>query len=279
MPPHSTLPADPLAVEDTLLVEGDPPAVTVVNAAGTAPVLLVCDHAANAVPRRLGRLGLPDSELARHIGWDIGAADVTRELARLLDAPAVLSGYSRLVVDVNRTLDHPTLMPELSDGTPVPGNRGLDDAARQARLAALFQPYHARVASLLAGLRERDVVPAVISVHSFTPCLADGGGAALRPWDVGILWNRDPRIALPLLDALRAEGDLVVGDNEPYSARGALGYTMQTHAEPAGLPAVMLEIRQDLIDRAETAASWAVRLDRLLRPILHRPELRQARLF
>lgn len=260
-----------------LLGPDDPPAVTELNPDGAAPALLVCDHASNSVPRRLANLGLPESELARHIGWDIGAADVTRELARLLDAPAVLSGYSRLVVDVNRLLDHPTLIPPVSDNTVVPGNTNLSEHDRQQRLAALFQPYHDRIAVRLATCRARGVVPAIISVHSFTPRLLSEGFD--RPWHIGILWNRDPRIAVPLMAALRAEGDLVVGDNEPYTARGAMGYTINTHAEPAGLPSVMLEIRQDLIDTEAKAAAWAGRLARLFQPILAGPELRETRLY
>ncbi|MFM2042929.1 MAG: hypothetical protein RLY86_1505 [Pseudomonadota bacterium] len=254
----------PPLLASPLLGPDEPAAFRIAHAHGAAPVLLVCDHATNRVPRALGNLGLPDSELARHIGWDIGAAAVTEGMANRLDAPAVLSGYSRLVVDVNRRLDHPTLMPEVSDGTTVPGNRDLDPANRQRRLDALFHPYHRAIRARLDGFAARGVAPSLISVHSFTPCMA---GVA-RPWHVGVLWNRDPRIAVPLLDALRAEGDLVVGDNEPYSARGALGYTLQAHGEADGLPTVMLEIRQDLIDTDPAADAWADRLTRLLRPIL-----------
>lgn len=252
-----------------LLAPGEPPAVTVLNRQGRAPVLLVCDHASNRVPASLAQLGLPEAELSRHIGWDIGAAAVTERLAALLDAPAVLTGYSRLVVDCNRRPDDPTLMPEISDGTTVPGNLGLAEAERERRMRALFRPYHDRVAGLLAESLGRGVVPAVVSVHSFTPVMR---GFA-RPWHVGVLWNRDPRLAVPLLEALAAEGDLVVGDNEPYSARTGCGHTINTHCEPAGIPSVMLEIRQDLIGDTGGAHAWADRLHRLFRPILAREGL------
>lgn len=258
-----------------LLTPGEPPAVTVLNSQGRAPVLLVCDHASKRVPDALADLGLPDAELSRHIGWDIGAAAVTERLAALLDAPAVLTGYSRLVVDCNRRPDDPTLMPEISDGTAVPGNLNLTAAERERRLAALFRPYHDTVAGLLAASLDRGMVPAVISVHSFTPVMR---GFA-RPWHVGVLWNRDPRLAVPLLESLAAEGDLVVGDNEPYSARTGCGHTINTHCEPAGIPSVMLEIRQDLIGDAAGANAWADRLHRLFRPILARDGLNGLRVY
>jgi len=271
MPSHSLL----AETVPPLLDPDEPPAVTVANPEGPAAVLIVCDHAANRVPRRLARLGLPDAELERHIGWDIGAADVSLHMAHRLGAPAVLAGYSRLVVDLNRRLDDPTLMPDISDGTRVPGNANLPPTERQARLEALFHPYHDRIRTLIARRRQAGHVPALISIHSFTPVMA---GFA-RPWHVGVLWNRDPRIALPLLQALRAEDGLVVGDNEPYSARGGCGYTLQTHAEAAGLPAVMVEIRHDLIATASGAAIWAERLARLLAPILADPALAETRFY
>lgn len=254
-----------------LLATDEPPAVSILRPQGRAPLLLVCDHASRRVPRALAGLGLPEAELSRHIGWDIGAAAVTERLAARLDAPAVLTGYSRLVVDCNRRPDDPTSMPDISDGTAVPANRDLTDAGRRQRLEALFHPYHDRIAALLDGFQRRGVVPAVVSVHSFTPVMR----GFQRPWHIGILWNRDPRIAVPLLAALEAEGDLVVGDNEPYSARTGCGHTINTHCEPAGIPSVMLEIRQDLIAEAAGAEAWAARLERLLRPILAAPALRQ----
>lgn len=258
-----------------LLRPHEPPAVQHLNPQGSAPVLLVCDHASRRVPEALGALGLPPGEIDRHIGWDIGAAAVTRTLSALLDAPALLTGYSRLVVDCNRRPDDPTLMPPVSDGTPVPANQDMAGAERERRLDALFHPYHQAVAGAIQAVRDQGRVPAVISVHSFTPAMA---GFA-RPWHVGILWNRDPRIAVPLIRALEAEGKLVVGDNEPYSARTGCGHTINTHCEPVGIPSVMLEIRQDLISDDAGAEAWAHRLHRLLKPILADPGLDALRVY
>jgi predicted N-formylglutamate amidohydrolase len=248
-----------------LLTATDPAPVRLLNPVSDSPVLLVCDHAGKAVPQALGDLGgVPASEMARHIGWDIGAAAVTEELSRQLDAAAVLTIYSRLVVDCNRRPDDPTSMPMVSDGTPIPANADLSATARQARLDALFHPYHQAISDRLALIRGRGQRPVLVSIHSFTPVMR---GAA-RPWHVGVLWNQDDRIAQPLLAALRAEGDIVVGDNEPYSAQTGTDYTIIQHPEPMGIPSVMLEIRQDLIADAAGAANWANRLARLLSPLL-----------
>jgi predicted N-formylglutamate amidohydrolase len=256
----------------SLLGETDPPAVEHCHEQGATPVLLTCDHASRAVPRALGNLGLDAAALARHIGWDIGAAAVTRLLAQLLDAPALLCGYSRLVIDCNRDPADPSAIPAVSDGTPIPGNAALTPEARLARRTAIFDPYHAAIASRLDACRRRGIAPALISIHSFTP---EMNGMA-RPWHVGVLWDRDGRVAMPLLDALRAEPGLVVGDNEPYSAREPVGYTQRHHAFGAGLPHVAIELRQDLVGEGRGAASWAERLARLLRPILSGPGLHVA---
>ncbi len=254
----------------SLIAPDEPPPFRLVNPAGKTPLLLICEHASAQVPRALADLGLPQAELGRHIGVDIGAALVTERLAALLDAPAILASWSRLVVDLNRTLDDPTLIPEVSDLTPVPGNAGLSEVERRRRLDALYHPFHAGVTATLDRMRAAGTTPAVIGVHSFTPRLreAERRGEPVRPWHAGILWNRDGRIALPLLDALRAEGDLIVGDNEPYSGRGGRGHTAHVHGDATGLPWVMLEIRQDLIAGEAGAMGWADRLARLLRPIL-----------
>lgn len=238
----------------SLLGPGDPAPAALFNGAGAAPLLIVCDHAAPAVPRALGSLGLDEAVLRRHIGWDIGAARVVRHLASLLDAPAVLSAYSRLVVDCNRAPDDPTSIVTESDGVAVPGNAGLSPAGRAARLAACFHPYHDRIAACLSAFRRKGVAPAVFSVHSFTPVM---NGFA-RPWHAGVLWDRDPRLPVPLLAALRRRNPgLVVGDNEPYSAQAPAGYTMRRHAEAAGLPHALVELRQDLIETEAGAARWA----------------------
>jgi predicted N-formylglutamate amidohydrolase len=182
----------------------------------------------------------------------------------------VLSGYSRLVIDCNRDPADPSSIPETSDGTVVLGNRNLSTAARAARRRACFDPYHHRIAAWLAAVRSRS--PALLSIHSFTPVMQ----GKPRPWHVGILWDKDPRIPLPLLAALRAEPGLVVGDNEPYSAREPAGYTVRQHAALAGLPHVAIELRQDLVADAAGAADWAARLAAALAPILAPSELYRA---
>jgi predicted N-formylglutamate amidohydrolase len=253
----------------SVLTAGDPPAVELCHESGGQPVILTCDHASLAVPRKLGRLGLDEVTIAQHIDWDIGAAAVTRRLAPTLDAPAILGGYSRLVIDCNRHPADPSSIATISDGVPIPGNAGLSEAERAARGEAIFAPFHAAIAARIAAWQQRDLAPALISIHSFTP---EMNGVA-RPWHIGVLWDEDGRIALPLLAALRAERGLVVGDNEPYSARDPVGYTQRHHGCERGLPHVAIELRQDLIAEEVGAAVWAERLSRALRPILARRDL------
>lgn len=244
---------------------------------GERPVLICCDHSSRAIPRRLGTLGLPKGALSRHIAWDIGAAELARQLADRLGTQAVLAGYSRLVIDCNRQLDDPTSIAELSDGDAVPGNTGLTREQRTERARSCFWPYQQAVAGALAELQSRgaasEQVPALIAVHSFTPLMQ---GGTPRPWHCGVLWNVDPRIAMPLIHALRLESGLVVGDNEPYSGRHPAGYTIDMQAESRGWPSVSLEIRQDLIGHPEGAARWADRLSAVLAPILSNPLLFRA---
>jgi len=186
-----------------LLTAADPPPVEHVNAEGKAPVLITCDHASRRVPKALRNLGVDAESLKLHIGWDIGAADVARGLARRLDAPAVLAGYSRLVIDCNRDLDDPTSMPAASDGVPVPGNQDLSPPTKAQRVEALFRPYHRAIETVLDGFAQRGVHPAILSIHSFTPVM----NGVDRPWHIGILWDKDPRMA-----QLAAKGNLKVGD-------------------------------------------------------------------
>lgn len=255
------------------LLDADEPApFEVLNGDAGGQVLLLCDHASNRVPRALGGLGLEEIELERHIGWDIGAGEVTRRLAGALGAPAILAGYSRLVIDCNRALDHPGLIPEESDGTPVPGNVDLDPAARAARVAALHDTYHRAIEAQLERMHETlpaDSAPVVLAIHSFTPIM----DAVERPWEIGILWNREPRLPEPLIARLREEPDLTVGNNEPYSARLGYGYTLERHAEAAGLANALVEIRQDLIDTRHGAAEWSARLLAALRDVLARDDI------
>lgn len=227
-----------------LLSESDPPPFTVVNDGGRAPFVLLCDHAGLAFPAALGTLGLGPADLSRHIAYDIGAADATRYLAQQLDAPAVLATYSRLVIDPNRSPDDPSSIPEVSDGTRIPGNLGLSASDRAARRAACFDPYHAAVAEIIGSAKRRTAAPAILSIHSCTDVM-DG---FKRPWEIGVLYDQDTRIAGPLIDVLRRRNpDFQIGDNQPYSGSDPKGYTLDSHAVPFGLPHVGIELRQDLI--------------------------------
>jgi predicted N-formylglutamate amidohydrolase len=257
-----TGPAAPGAIADgRVAVPDDGPVVELANPAGRAPLLLVCDHAGRRIPAWLGDLGLPAHELARHIAFDIGAADLTRCLAWLLDAPAVLCPVSRLVIDPNRLPGDPSSIPALSDGTLVPGNQEVSPDEIRRRLAYAFIPYHRAVARQVAGLRRRHGIAAIISIHSFTPQL----GASARPWDVAVLWEGDQRLAGPVLERLRRDPGLKVGDNEPYSGRYPVAYTIPFHALRTGLPHVTFEVRQDLIATRATAVAWAEQLAEVLR--------------
>lgn len=246
----------------TLLTSADPPAVERLTFEGSSSLLLVCDHASRAVPSKLSDLGLPPSALAQHIAWDIGAADLARALAARLRVNALLSGFSRLVIDCNRHLHDPTSMAAESDGHAIPANVSINPEARQARVAELFAPYHAAVAEQLNAIAARPSTPILVAVHSFTPVMR----GFHRPWHCGVLWDRDARLAKPLIDALRSRGDIEVGDNEPYSGREPAGYTVDVHAAANGWPHVAIEIRQDLIADPAGVSWWADALVRALAP-------------
>ena len=261
--------------EAGLLAATDPPPFDLVNPDGRLELLLLCDHAASAVPTALNGLGLDPAVLLRHIGWDIGAAAAARALAGKLDAPAVLSGYSRLVIDCNRAADDPTLIPTVSDGVAVPGNQELSAADKRARAEACFWPYHRAIEAQLDRAAAQSVAPAIISIHSFTPQM----GGVDRPWQIGILWDRDPRMPMPLLNGLAAVPGLVIGDNQPYSARDPEGFTLRHHAMPRGLAHVLIELRQNEIDTEAGALRFAEYLEAALRPILDDPQLYRPALY
>ena len=256
-----------------LLGPGDPPAFESLNERGTSRALLVCDHASRTIPAALGTLGLSEAARTDHIGWDIGAAAVTRRLSALLDAPAVLTGYSRLVIDCNRPEAAPDRIPAASDSIPIPGNANLDRAAIEARVAALFTPYHDAIRAALDRMTAAGTLPALVAVHSFTPRMADG---APRPWQIGICWDKDRRMAAPMIERLRADG-LTVGANEPYDFGILTDYTVPEHAESRGLPHILIEIRNDEIRAPEAVDSWSTRLAAHLRALLTRPETQRPR--
>lgn len=258
----------------SLISHADPPPFTLFNPNGPAPVVLVCDHASNAIPTSLKQLGLSPAELAQHIAWDIGAAYLVRLLAERLDAPAVLAGFSRLVIDCNRPPGDPASIAQISDGITIPGNRDVDDAHADARLNQVFWPYHHAITQALAHHWRHDQrhAPVLIAVHSFTPVM----NGFQRPWHLGVLWNRDPRLAEPLLAHFRTDAALCVGDNQPYSGR-EVGFTMDTHGAAAGLPHVELEIRQDLIADQAGGKRWARVVGDALEAVLRDQALFQMR--
>jgi predicted N-formylglutamate amidohydrolase len=239
-----------------LLVKDDVPPVLEENAAGSSPFLLTCDHYGRAIPRLLGDLGLPESELTRHIAWDVGIAGVANALSKHLDAHLIAQRYTRLVIDCNRPLSAPGSIPRISEATIIPGNEGLTRDAAAARRRQVFDPYHRRIREVI-DRRLRDGIPTVLlSLHSFTPVYA---GIA-RPWHVGTLYQSDTRLPPLLLKALRDEGDLVVGDNEPYAVSDETDYTIPVHGEARGLMNTGLEIRQDLIADQAGERQWGDRL-------------------
>jgi predicted N-formylglutamate amidohydrolase len=248
----------------TLLAPDEPPAFEIINDGGSARLLLVCDHASRRIPRRLDNLGLDELALRRHIACDIGAADVTRRLSALLDAPALQASYSRLVVDCNRHLNDPTSILAVSDGEFVPGNHDLCTDEKEARAQAVFHPYHDGIRRRLQQFLDSGIVPAFIAIHSFTPIF----NRTSRPWQIGVLWDTDPRIPVPLMEKLGRIPGVVVGDNEPYSGKAPADYTIDHHAEPTGLPHVSIEIRQDLVSTPEGADRWSAILGGVLREIL-----------
>ncbi|MDA0262436.1 MAG: N-formylglutamate amidohydrolase [Proteobacteria bacterium] len=242
----TTSPADATVVDGSL-------AFQVLNPESKARFLLVCDHASRHVPGRYNGLGLNEATLQRHIAWDIGAGDVTRRLVELLDAPAVIGGISRLVIDCNRPPEDPTSIVRVSDGVMIPGNQGIDDTEISLRRSSFLEPYHEAVDAMLDRFPQRAIVPALIPVHSFTPVM-DGFE---RPWHIGVLWDRDPRVAARLLRALRENPAIEVGDNQPYTGSNPKSYSLQRHGEAGGRPHASLEIRQDLIDTPRGVETWA----------------------
>ncbi len=252
-----------------LLGADEPGPVSVVDRLPVRPALLVCDHASARIPAVLGTLGLPPERLADHIALDIGAAALTRFLSESLGLPAVLAEYSRLVVDCNRRLDDPTAFPECSDGVRIPGNAALDARARELRAEALYWPYHHEIRNRLSAMESMVSAPALIAIHSFTPKM-DG---RTRPWHIGILWDKDPRIPKALMARLRELPEVCVGDNEPYSGRHPADFTVDHHAEAEGLAHVSIEVRQDLVITSDGVEHWGRLLTDAIAPILDEPAL------
>lgn len=249
-----TLVAEGLGAKPYRLIEGDV----------STGLLILCDHAENRIPERYGTLGLMAQDLHRHIAYDLGAAGVAERLARELGAPAVLSRFSRLMIDPNRGLDDPTLIMQISDGLIVPGNAGLASEEIEERIGGYYRPYHQAIETALAAAIAGGKPPVVVSVHSFTQAWK----GVPRPWSVGVLWDKDPRLALPLLAALREIPGIEVGDNAPYSGQ-LKGDTLYRHGTGRGLAHALIEVRQDLILAEEGQAEWAMHLAHALRKVMH----------
>jgi predicted N-formylglutamate amidohydrolase len=264
---------DRSSANPTLIGPDDPPPFVVLHEHGETPVLIVCDHASRAFPKAMDRLGLPELPSWQHIAWDIGAGELARGISHALDAPAVLAGYSRLVVDCNRKPEDPEIFRRESDGWVIPGNQSLTDADRRVRLACLFDPYHEAIAAMLGGFRGREVVPLLVAVHTFTPEMA----GQKRPWHIGVLWDKDEYTGARMLEKLRRIDGIVVGDNEPYSGKHPSDYTMDHHAEAAGLPHLCLEVRQDQFESPAGTERWVRLLSRLIRELLEDPQVRTLR--
>ena len=245
---------------DRLLAADEPPAFTVDNENGTSPFLIVADHAGKQMPQRLGQLGLSNAECDRHIAWDIGVGAVCCLIGKALDAVVIRQNYSRLVIDCNRTPWTETSILGVSESTHVPGNIGLSERHKLARVREIFQPYHDRIATELDRRREAGRPTALISMHSFTSVFE----TVVRLWHVGVLYNRDPRFAHILMELLHREKGLVIGDNEPYSVTDASDHTIPVHGEQRDLHHVALEIRQDLVTEEAGQRKWAALFVRLL---------------
>ena len=259
-----------------LLSAGDPPLWELYNPDGKAPFLLVCEHASNAIPEKMKSLVLSHKELQRHIAWDIGAKEVAKILADHFDAKLISAGYSRLLIDCNRPIKDETSIPAVSDGTVIPGNSNLTEEQKKQRADTFFWSYHNAISAEIKKLRNTSGVPAIITVHSFCSGLAVHGKS--RPWLIDVMWNRDVRIALPLLEQMRTRPEMIVGDNEPYSGRES-HYTIGAHAGNFGFPHVGLEIRQDLISDKAGCEFWADFLVKTLSPVLESTDLYKEEFF
>lgn len=237
------------------------PIVTGQRAGGN--FLFLVDHASPLVPDGLGGLGLPASELQRHIGWDIGAADLARGLADALASPAVYAPVSRLVVDPNREPDDAEVIPPVSDGTVIPANKALDGAGRKRRIARCHEPFHEAAGKLVVEMMAGGRQPFVVGIHSFAPMM---NGGAPRPWHIGVMWNEDRRLSEPLVSHLKGEG-FTVGENEPYSGRAPenVFYTMTRHGAGNGLPHTQIEVRQDMLADRQGIKAWVGILSGALR--------------
>lgn len=254
-----------------ILSPGEPRPYQVENLQGRGKGLIICDHAANRIPRRLKDLGLTKADLKKHIAWDIGCAEIVRHMSKALDMPAVLASYSRLVVDLNRAPHYHECMPPVSDRVKIPANTGLSAQDKEQRLKEIFWPYQKKIGRLVDRSVNKGEVPVIISIHSLTPSL----GGIRRPWHISVLWHEEEKIAKRLVREIRKNHpDFLVGENEPYTLFNERfkGSTVCRHAEERGLPYVFVEFRQDLVNTKEKALRWAEIFLQALGPVLENPE-------
>jgi predicted N-formylglutamate amidohydrolase len=249
-----------LSPEASLLAADEPAAFEVAPGNGSSPFLITCDHAGRRIPRMLGDLGLPEAELSRHIAWDLGAFQVARELANALGAFLITQTYSRLVIDCNRHPEVPTSIPVISENTEIPGNQALSEEAKARRVRDVFAPYHERIVRELDRRAAANQPTVLVAMHSFTPIFK----GVPRAWHVGMLYNRDTRLAHALLERLRSDPELVVGDNEPYSVTDTSDYGIPVYGERRSIPHIEIEIRQDLLLEEAGQKAWAKRFAELL---------------
>lgn len=243
-----------------LLDADDPAPFTILRADGDSPFFFTCEHAGKRIPKHLGTLGLDAEDRERHIAWDIGAAEVARQLSRSFNATVVLQTYSRLVCDCNRSPAAHDFITTLSEDTTIPGNIGVTEAQAKAREVEIFHPYHDRIRAALDARAAAGRETVLISVHSCTPVFH----GVSRPWQVGVLYERDPRFARIVLELLRAEPGLCVGDNQPYQLSGNKDYAIPVHGEQRSIPHLEFEIRQDLIGSTDGQQAWAKKLHAVL---------------
>lgn len=239
-----------------LLAPDEPAPFRVYREAGASDFFLTCDHAGNLIPKRLGSLGVTPIDLARHIAWDVGAVGVARRLSKLLDATLVTQTYSRLVIDCNRQPSRPDAMPAMSEATPIPGNRDLTPEQAAARVEEIHRPYHEVIAGLLDARAAAGRRSVLIALHSFTPVYH----GVERPWHIGLLYNRDPALALCLKALLKEQDRLCVGDNEPYRVGDETDYGIPVHGEKRGISSLEIEIRHDQIETVADQETWASQL-------------------
>lgn len=245
---------------------GDIPAVTVHNEQGESPYLLICEHATNFMPEKFARLGLSEADMSAHIAWDPGAAEVARRMSKALDATLVEAGLSRLLIDCNRPLSAPDLIPEISEFTVIPGNHNLSEAERQERISLSHKPFHDKIEEVIEARKKRGQESRVITIHSYTPVYKGVG----RPWEIGIIHDADDRLGARMIAGLRKDGEssgINVGVNQPYSPDDRVYYTVECHARKRGDLCAMVEIRNNEIADEKGQALWAARLSSILQEI------------